>query len=98
MEFAKHYPVIGYDVDLDRISKLKKGIDSTMEVSSDELINIQLADNQLFGESIQSFSTSVQEGFMEIDGPEVEKSIDFKNNLISGLLLSSDAEDISDAN
>lgn len=37
IEFAKHYPVIGFDISNLRISELKKGFDSTKEVSDEAL-------------------------------------------------------------
>lgn len=37
VEFAKQFPVIGFDIKNDRITELAKGIDSTLEVASDEL-------------------------------------------------------------
>lgn len=37
IEFAKHYPVIGFDISKLRISELKKGLDSTKEVSDEAL-------------------------------------------------------------
>lgn len=37
VEFGKHYPTIGYDVNAGRIADLAKGMDVTLECSSDEL-------------------------------------------------------------
>jgi UDP-N-acetyl-D-galactosamine dehydrogenase len=37
VEFGKTRNVIGYDIDVTRIENLKKGIDSTLEISKDEL-------------------------------------------------------------
>lgn len=37
IEFGKKYPVIGYDVNENRISQLTDGFDSTLEVESDQL-------------------------------------------------------------
>lgn len=37
VEFGKHRPVIGFDINKDRIEELKKGFDRTREVESDEL-------------------------------------------------------------
>lgn len=37
VEFGKHYPTIGFDIKQDRINELKRGIDSTLECSSEEL-------------------------------------------------------------
>jgi len=39
---AKHYPVIGFDINPNRIEELKKGIDRTNEVDSEELLNPNL--------------------------------------------------------
>ena len=35
--FATKYSVIGYDINDDRISELKKGIDSTLEIENELL-------------------------------------------------------------
>ena len=37
VEFGKHYPTIGFDIKQDRINELKRGVDSTLECSSEEL-------------------------------------------------------------
>ncbi|MCL4539959.1 MAG: Vi polysaccharide biosynthesis UDP-N-acetylglucosamine C-6 dehydrogenase TviB [Bacteroidetes bacterium] len=37
VEFGKLYPVVGFDVNCDRIEKLKQGIDKTLEASPEEL-------------------------------------------------------------
>ena len=37
VEFGKHYPTIGFDIKKERIAELKKGIDHTLECSSEEL-------------------------------------------------------------
>tara|TARA_B100000900_G_scaffold410177_1_gene427486 strand:+ start:880 stop:2181 length:1302 start_codon:yes stop_codon:yes gene_type:complete len=37
VEFGKNRSVIGFDINLDRINELKNGIDSTLEVNSDDL-------------------------------------------------------------
>jgi UDP-N-acetyl-D-glucosamine/UDP-N-acetyl-D-galactosamine dehydrogenase len=37
VEFGKEIPTIGFDIKADRINELKKGTDSTLEVSDDEL-------------------------------------------------------------
>ncbi len=41
VEFAKKYPTIGFDINNNRVEKLKKGIDSTLEVDSEDLISVQ---------------------------------------------------------
>lgn len=37
VEFGKHYPTVGYDLNNDRILELQQGKDSTLEVTSSEL-------------------------------------------------------------
>src|SRR5690554_2343711 len=37
VEFGKHYPVIGFDVNQKRVDALKAGVDSTLEVSREEM-------------------------------------------------------------
>ena len=36
-EFGKHYPTVGFDINKARLEELQSGIDSTLEVSSEEL-------------------------------------------------------------
>ena len=37
VEFGKHYPTVGYDINNHRIRELKAGLDHTLEVSAEEL-------------------------------------------------------------
>lgn len=37
VEFGKHYPVVGFDINQKRIDALKSGVDSTLEVSAEEM-------------------------------------------------------------
>lgn len=37
VEFAKHYPVVGFDINATRVSELNKGIDMTLEVEESTL-------------------------------------------------------------
>ncbi len=37
VEFGKHYPTIGFDINAQRISELNDGVDNTLEVESEEL-------------------------------------------------------------
>jgi len=37
VEFGKHYPVIGFDINQKRVGALKTGVDSTLEVSREEM-------------------------------------------------------------
>lgn len=38
LEFAKHYPVVGFDINLERTSQLNNGLDITREADIDKLI------------------------------------------------------------
>lgn len=38
VEFGKHYPVVGFDIDADRILELEAGHDSTLEVEDEALL------------------------------------------------------------
>lgn len=40
VEFAKHYPVTGFDINANRIGELRKGVDNTLEVSNDDLLSV----------------------------------------------------------
>ncbi|GAA4348894.1 Vi polysaccharide biosynthesis UDP-N-acetylglucosamine C-6 dehydrogenase TviB [Kangiella taiwanensis] len=37
VEFGKKYPVLGFDIDKDRVKELNSGVDSTLEVGAEEL-------------------------------------------------------------
>ena len=37
IEFAKYYQVVGYDLSVDRIENIKKGLDATLEITKDSL-------------------------------------------------------------
>lgn len=45
VEFAKHYPVVGFDIKQPRIDELRRGCDSTHEVDADVLKECSVADN-----------------------------------------------------
>lgn len=40
IEFSKKFPVVGFDIDKDRISQLKQGIDLTLEVEREDLLQL----------------------------------------------------------
>ena len=46
VEFGKKYSTVGYDINLDRIKELRKGVDSTLEVSKDELVKVIVTKNK----------------------------------------------------
>jgi len=43
VEFAKHYPVIGFDINQERIDGINQGHDSTLEVEDDNLQSVLLS-------------------------------------------------------
>ena len=43
VEFAKHYPVIGFDISSPRIAELNEGRDSSLEVSEEELASVDMS-------------------------------------------------------
>jgi UDP-N-acetyl-D-glucosamine/UDP-N-acetyl-D-galactosamine dehydrogenase len=40
VEFAKKYPVTGFDIKQDRVDALRKGVDETLEITDDELKSV----------------------------------------------------------
>jgi UDP-N-acetyl-D-glucosamine/UDP-N-acetyl-D-galactosamine dehydrogenase len=45
VEFAKKYPVVGFDIKQDRIDELKQGHDSTREIERDDLNSVLCSNN-----------------------------------------------------
>ena len=58
IEFSKKYKTIGYDINLDRIKELKKGFDSTGEVSSADLKNSTISYSSQISD-IKDFNTYI---------------------------------------
>lgn len=54
VEFSKKYPTIGFDLNSSRVSELRSGVDSTLEVSSAELKEAEHLD---FTTDVQAIST-----------------------------------------
>ncbi|MEN8120215.1 MAG: nucleotide sugar dehydrogenase [Bacteroidota bacterium] len=46
VEFAKKFPVVGFDINLSRIKRLNEGIDDTLEVESENLQSVLVKDNK----------------------------------------------------
>lgn len=44
VEFAKKYKVVGFDINAARVNELKRGTDSTLEVSDEELQSVLISD------------------------------------------------------
>ncbi|MBT8124180.1 MAG: Vi polysaccharide biosynthesis UDP-N-acetylglucosamine C-6 dehydrogenase TviB [Gammaproteobacteria bacterium] len=53
VEFGKHLPTMGFDINTSRLNELKQGFDHTLEVNRDELI---AANNLSFSSSIDDLS------------------------------------------
>ncbi|TDQ09919.1 nucleotide sugar dehydrogenase [Pedobacter metabolipauper] len=47
--FARKYPVIGFDVNVLRIEELRKGIDRTLEINTEELLSVTLEEPSRIG-------------------------------------------------
>lgn len=45
LEFAKYYPVFGFDIDIERVDQLNKGIDIALEGNLDKLLLINELNN-----------------------------------------------------
>ena len=45
VEFAKKYPVIGFDIKQDRVHELKSGHDATLEIAGDHLKSVLCSHN-----------------------------------------------------
>lgn len=41
VEFVRHFPVVGFDIDMSRINELSKGFDRTHEVSKEQLLGLK---------------------------------------------------------
>ena len=39
VEFSKHFPVVGFDINQDRINELRNGKDETLELTTEELLS-----------------------------------------------------------
>ena len=44
--FANKFPVVGFDINIDRVNELMAGIDSTMEVENETLQSVLKNDHQ----------------------------------------------------
>jgi UDP-N-acetyl-D-galactosamine dehydrogenase len=60
VEFAKKFPVIGFDIDQKRVDNLKSGKDFTLEVDDQLLLSVNCQSSPQIGE-IGLFSTSISE-------------------------------------
>ena len=49
IEFAKQYPVTGFDINQNRINELRSGIDHTLEANQEELVPLITLTQQMQG-------------------------------------------------
>ncbi|WP_298245919.1 nucleotide sugar dehydrogenase [uncultured Christiangramia sp.] len=91
--FATKYPVIGFDINLERVNELRKGHDATLEVEDEVLRKVLLA-NYPF---VSKPSLHLQLSDTDLNDFESE---DQENNteIKTGLYCSSDLRDITDCN
>ncbi|TRO64276.1 nucleotide sugar dehydrogenase [Christiangramia sabulilitoris] len=93
--FATKFPVIGFDINLNRVKELRKGHDSTLEVEDEVLRKVLLANYPFVSEpSLHlQLSDTVASGFQG-DIFEVKEEVEVKN----GLYCTTDLGDIADCN
>jgi UDP-N-acetyl-D-glucosamine/UDP-N-acetyl-D-galactosamine dehydrogenase len=58
VEFAKKYPVVGFDIKQERVGELRQGHDATLEVTSEELKSVLCESNHNGEESAGLFVTA----------------------------------------
>lgn len=63
--FATKYPVIGFDINQQRINELNNGVDSTLEVENDVLQNVLLTQNPIHQKENGLFCSSDTEDIKE---------------------------------
>ncbi len=75
VEFGKNRPTLGYDLSKSRIDELKKGLDSTLEVTSDELLkadNLQFTANVNDLDSCEIFIVTVPTPIDDVRRPDLQ--------------------------
>ena len=85
VEFGKRYPVIGFDLDKERINELKKGYDRTKEVSENELKKSRNLKLNYLPDSIKNSNTYIITVPTPVDSsnePDLEP-LESATNLIS---------------
>ena len=59
--FASKYPVVGFDINQKRINELNQGIDTTKELSPEQLKSVLPAHNKTLGENALHVSANIEE-------------------------------------
>ncbi|MDO9136806.1 MAG: nucleotide sugar dehydrogenase [Lutibacter sp.] len=92
--FATKYPVVGFDINKQRVAELKKGTDSTLEVSEELLKAVLVNENPFYSPPL--------EGPGVVNSPPLEGSGVVNSTPLEGsgvgLYCSSDISDIKDSN
>lgn len=60
VEFAKKYPVVGFDIKQQRVVELQEGYDATLEVSSEELKMVLCKGNHIAGEECKGLFVTAE--------------------------------------
>jgi len=79
VEFSKHYKVVGYDKNIQRINELKKGVDRTKEVEGGDLSNlkcIKFTDNHHDLKECDIVIITVPTPVDEVNRPDLQPLID----------------------
>ena len=87
--FATRYPVVGYDINKDRVKELRKGIDSTLEVEN-EVLRAVLKNEYPF-----KVNSALQE---QLAGLAIESYQPKQEKIDNGLYCTTDLGDISECN
>lgn len=94
-EFAKHFPVVGFDINAARIAELQQGIDRTLEVDEKTLkqviVELLVASGEL---AIAGGAIQVNRGELPLRGAPTSKN----EQAISGLHCSNQLGDIAGCN
>jgi len=69
VEFAKKYPVVGFDINQGRIDELNAGHDSTLEVSDGNLVSVLVQEQDFPSGSGGFYETSTQAGIFLTTNP-----------------------------
>ena len=74
VEFSRVRPVVGFDISADRIKELQNGVDSTLEISSDDLRNLSdlsFSDNFKDLENCNCFIVTVPTPIDDLNEPDL---------------------------